>query len=152
MKTTSTTQVSRAVLLALLFAYSVSGRDHKFLNGTWTLAPTGSDFAGQAVVQTGTVTISDREGIIVVSRSFVYEGATETFFYRDFTDADNNATIHAGKDLKSKTRWDHDVLKVTTTNYGAITVESYTLAADGAMTVNVVRPEHRPITLVFQRK
>ena len=116
------------------------------------LAPTGSDFAGQAVVQTGTVTISDREGIVIVSRSFVYEGATETFFYRDLTDADNNATIHSGKDLKSKTRWDHDVLKVTTTNYGAITVESYALAPDGTMTVNVVRPEHQPITLVFQRK
>ena len=152
MKTKSTTQVSRAVLLALLLAYSALGRDHKFLNGTWTLAPTGSDFAGQAVVQTGTVTISDREGIIVVSRSFVYEGATETFFYKDITDADNNATIHSGKDLKSKTRWDHDVLKVTTTTYGTITVESYTLAPDGTMTVNVVRPEHQPITLVFQRK
>ena len=152
MKTNITTRVSRAVLLALLFAFSALGRDHSLLNGTWTLAPTGSDFAGQAVVQTGTVTISDREGIVIVSRSFVYEGATETFFYRDLTDADNNATIHSGKDLKSKTRWDHRALKVTTTNYGAITVESYTLAPDGTMTVNVVRPEHQPITLVFHRQ
>ena|ERR1022692_2862431 len=152
MKTNITTRVSRAVLLALLFAFSALGRDHSLLNGTWTLAPTGSDFAGQAVVQTGTVTISDREGIVIVSRSFVYEGATETFFYRDLTDADNNATIHSGKDLKSKTRWDHGALKVTTTNYGAITVESYTLAPDGTMTVNVVRPEHQPITLVFHRQ
>jgi len=152
MKISLTTRVSRAVLLALLFAYSALGRDHSLLNGTWTLVPTRSDFAGQAVVQTGTVTISDREGIIIVSRSFAYEGATETFFYKDVTDAENNATIHSGKDLKSKTRWDHDVLKVTTTNYGAVTVESYTLAPDGTMTVNVVRPEHQPITLVFQRK
>jgi hypothetical protein len=152
MKTNSATQVSKAVLLALFFACSALGHDHKFLNGTWTLAPTGSDFAGQSVVQTGTVTISDREGIIIVSRSFVYEGATEAFFYRDVTDAENNATIHSGKDLKSTTRWDHDVLKVTTTDKGAITVERYTLGPDGAMTVNVVRPEHRPITLVFQRK
>lgn len=68
------------------------------------------------------------------------------------TNAENNATIHSGKDLKSKTQWDHDVLKVTTTDYGAVTVESYTLAPDGAMTVNVVRPKHRPIALVFQRK
>jgi hypothetical protein len=43
-------------------------------------------------------------------------------------------------------------LKVTTTQYGAVTVESYTLGADGAMFVSVVRPEHTPITLVFQRK
>jgi hypothetical protein len=98
------------------------------------------------------VTIADREGIIIVSRSFVYEGATETFFYSDVTDSEHNATIHTGKDLKSKTSWDHDVLKVTTTQSGAITVESYSLATDGAMTVSVVRPDHRPITLVFLRK
>ncbi len=98
------------------------------------------------------MTISDREGIIIVSRSFVYEGATETFFYHDIADAEQNATIHAGKNLKSKTRWDHDVLKVTTTQSGAVTVESYTLAADGTMTVSVERPEGKPITLIFQHK
>jgi hypothetical protein len=43
------------------------------------------------------------------------------------------------------------VLKVTTTQSGAITVESYALNADGDMTVNVVRPDRKPITLVFQR-
>ena len=64
---------------------------------------------------------------------------------------EHNATIHTGKDLKSKTRWDRDVLKVTTTESGAVTLESYSLAADGAMMVSVVRPEHKPITLVFQR-
>jgi len=138
-------------LTTLLFAFSAFGRDHSALNGIWTLVPAKSDFAGQSVVQTGTVTIADREGIIIVSRSFVYEGATETFFYHDITDAENNGTIRTGKDLKSKTRWDHDVLKVTTTQAGATTLESYTLAADGTMTVSVVRPEHRPINLVFQR-
>jgi hypothetical protein len=111
-----------------------------------------SNFAGQAVVQSGTVTISDRQGIIIVSRSFVYEGTTESFFYRDVTDAENNATIHTGKDLKSRTRWDHDVLKVTTTQSGVATLESYTLSTDGAMMVSVVRPEHKPLALVFQRQ
>jgi len=96
--------------------------------------------------------IADREGIIIVSRSFRYEGATDTYFYRDITDSEHNATIHTGKDLKSKTSWDHDVLKVTTTESGAVTVESYTLAADGAMVVSVVRSERKPITLVFQRQ
>jgi hypothetical protein len=138
-------------LTTLLFGFSAFARDHSALNGTWTLVPAKSDFAGQPVVQTGTVTIADRQGIIIVSRSFVYQGATETFFYRDITDAENNATIHTGKDLKSKTRWDHDVLKVTTTQSGVATLESYTLAVDGTMMVNVVRPEHKPITLVFQR-
>jgi hypothetical protein len=76
----------------------------------------------------------------------------DTYFYRDITDAENNATIHTGKDLKSKTRWDHDVLKVTTTQSGAVTLESYTLAADGTMMASVLRPEHKPITLVFHRE
>ncbi len=136
---------------ALLFAFSAFARDHSAMNGTWTLVPAKSDFAGQPVVQTGTVTIADREGIIIVSRSFKYEGATDTFFYRDITDSEHNETIHTGKDLKSKTRWDRDVLKVTTTESGAVTLESYTLAADGTMMVSVVRPQHKPITLVFQR-
>jgi hypothetical protein len=138
--------------MTLLFACSALARDHNALNGTWTLVPARSDFAGQPVVQTGTVTINDREGIIIVSRSFVYEGATETFFYSDVTDSEHNATIHTGKDVKSKTRWDHDILKVTTTQSGAITLENYTLAADGTMLVNVTRTEHQPITLVFQHQ
>jgi len=152
MRIHSSTTIPEAVLITLLFTLSAYARDPSALNGTWTLVPAKSDFAGQPVVQTGTVTIADREGIIIVSRSFVYEGATETFFYSDVTDSEHNATIHTGKDLKSKTRWDHDVMKVTTTESGAITLESYTLAADGTMLVSVERPEHKPITLVFQHK
>lgn len=139
-------------MTTLLFAFSAFARDHSALSGTWTLVPAKSDFAGQPVVQSGTVTINDRQGNITVTRNFVYEGATGTFFSSDTADSQKNATIHTGKDLKSKTRWDHDVLKVTTTQSGAITLESYTLAADGTMMVSVVRPEHKPITLVFQHK
>jgi hypothetical protein len=152
MKAFSTITITAAVLTTLLFAFSASAYDHSALNGTWTLVPTKSDFAGQPVVQTGTVTIADRQGIIIVTRSFVYKGATETYFYRDITDAENNATIHTGKDLKSKTRWDHDILKVTTTQSGATTLESYSLAPDGTMLVSVARPERKAITLVFQRR
>ena len=152
MRTYLTNSITGAVLTTLLFGFSAFARDHTFLNGTWTLVPTQSDFAGQPVVQTGTVTINEREGIITISRNFAYAGAGETFFYRDMTDAQNNATIHTGKDLKSKTRWDHDVLKAITTQSGAVTVESYSLAPDGNMRVSVVRPEHTPITLVFQRQ
>ena len=139
-------------MTTLLFAFSAFARDHSALNGTWTLVPAKSDFAGQPVVQTGTVTINDQQGVIVVTRSFVYEGAAETFFYNDSTGSENNSTIHTGKDLKSKTKWDHDVLKVTTTQSGAVTLESYSLAADGTMLVNVERPERKPITLVFERQ
>lgn len=136
----------------LLFGLPALASHYSALNGVWTLAPTKSDFAGQPVVQTGSVTISYRDNIVIVSRSFVYEGAAETYFYKDLTDAEDGATIHTGKDLKSKTRWDHDVLKVTTTESRAVTVESYSLSADGDMLVSVVRPDHKPITLVFQRK
>jgi hypothetical protein len=152
MRTYSTATVTGVVLAILLFACPAFAHDHTALNGTWTLVPARSDFAGQPVIQTGTVTIDERQGNITVSRSFVYQGAAETFFYSDVTDSANNATIHNGKDLKSKTRWDHDVLKVTTTQSGATTLESYTLAADGTMMVNVVRPGHKPITLLFERK
>jgi hypothetical protein len=138
--------------MTLLLACSALARDHNALNGTWTLVPARSDFAGQPVVQTGTVTISDREGIIIVTRSFMYEGANETFFYRDVTDTENKATIHSGNDLKSKTKWDHDVLRVTTTQSGSVTTESYNLGADGTMMVSVVRPDHKAIALFFERK
>jgi hypothetical protein len=152
MRKHSTTAIAGAVLAALLIAFSAFAREHTALNGTWTLVPAKSDFAGQPVVQTGTVTIDERQGNITVSRNFIYEGATETFFYKDMTDSQNNATIHSGKDLKSKARWDHDVLKVTTTQSGATTLESYALAADGSMLVTVASPGHAPFTLVFQRQ
>jgi hypothetical protein len=149
---TSSAGIAGAVLTTLLLGCSAFARDHSSLNGVWTLTPASSDFAGQPVVQTGTVTISEREGIIIVARSFRYEGATETFFYHDVTDAEDNATIKTGKGLKSKSRWDHDVLRVTTTISGAVTLESYALGPDGALTVTVVRPRQKPITLAFQRQ
>jgi hypothetical protein len=149
---TISTAVAGAILTTLLLGYSAFARDHSSLNGAWTLVPARSDFAGQSVVQTGTVTIREKQGVIIVDRSFKYEGATETFFYHDVTDAEDNATIKTGKDLKSKSRWDHDVLKVTTTHSGAVTLESYALAPDGSMTVTVVRPRQKPITLAFQRQ
>jgi hypothetical protein len=152
MKTNPITMMTRVALTTLLCGYCAFAANHKILNGTWTLTPTKSDFAGQPVVQSGTVTISDHDGVAVVSRSFKYEGATETFFYSDSAASDHTQTIHAGKDFKSKTRWDDDVLKVTTTQSGAVTVESYSLASDGSMIVTVERPQAKPITLVFQRQ
>ena len=154
MRTSSTTTITGAVLTTLLFAVPAFAHQHTALNGTWTLVPAQSDFAGQPVIQTGTVTIYERDGDITVSRNFKYEGVTDTFFYRDITDSENSATIHTGKELKSKTKWDHDVLKVTNTNKqsGAVTRESYTLGPDGTMLDSVERPEHKPITLVFERK
>ncbi len=148
----STMKIAGAVLTALLFAMPLVARDHAAFNGTWTLVPARSDFAGQSVVQTGTVTISSQDRIIIVERNFKYEGVAETYFYSDLSDANGGATIHTGKDLKSKTKWDHDILKVTTTLDGAVTVESYALSADGGMKVNVVRPGRKVVELAFERK
>ncbi len=148
MRTYSTMTIAGAALTGLLFACFPFAHDHSALNGTWTLVPAMSDFAGQPVVQTGTVTIADKEGIIIVSRSFAYKGATETFFYRD----EVLAGVDRGVILGVGARWDHDVLKVTTTQSGAVTLESYTLAADGTMMVSVVRPERKPLNLVFRRR
>ncbi len=139
-------------MATLLFAFTAFAREHSALNGTWTLVPVKSDFAGQPVIQTGNITINSEGDVINVTRSFAYEGAVETFFYKDSTGTENNATIHSGKDVKSKTKWDHDVLKVTTTQPGGVTIESYSLAADGSMLVNVEKPDRKPITLVFERK
>jgi hypothetical protein len=145
--------MKKYVLSTMLFAVFAFATDRSALNGTWTLVPAKSDFQGQPVVQTGTVRISDHEGVTVISRSFVYAGAAETFFYSDSTaNSRNSPTIHSGKDLKTKTKWDDGVLKVKTTLSGATTLESYTLAADGTMQVNVERPERKPFTLVFQRQ
>src|SRR5271168_3760267 len=54
MKTYSTTVAAGVALTTLLFAYPAYAHDHDALNGTWTLIPAKSDFAGQPVVQTGT--------------------------------------------------------------------------------------------------
>jgi hypothetical protein len=152
MRTYSTTTIGGAILAALFLAFPAHARDHSALNGTWSLEPAKSNFAGQPVVQTGTVTISEQQGIIVVSRRFVYEGATESFFYNDSTGSENNSTVRTGKGLKTTSKWDHDTLKVTTTQSGAITLESYTLATDGTMLVSVEKRDRKPITLVFQRQ
>jgi hypothetical protein len=145
-------KINTVVITGFMLAIGAFANSHTALNGTWVLEPTQSDFSGQPVMQTGTVTINERQGDITVIRDFQYEGANSTFFYKDMIDSENNATIH-GRDVKSKAKWDHDVLKVTSTRpSGAVTVERYTLASNGSMTVSVDRPGSKPITLVFVRK
>ncbi len=73
-------------MTTLLFTVSAFAHEHTALNGTWTLVPAQSDFGGQPVIQTGTVTINERDGDITVSRSFKYQGANDTFFYRDLNE------------------------------------------------------------------
>ena len=135
----------------LLLSIAAFAGDHSALNGTWKLIPTRSDFAGQPVVQTGTVTIADSHGAVAVNRSFTYEGVGETYFFEGKLFGAHGATAHEGKDLKSKASWDHDALVVKTTRSGVVTTERYTLAADGLLTATVVTASGKPITLLFER-
>lgn len=137
--------------LVFVLAIAAYAADHSAMNGTWTLVPAKSEFAGEPVIQTGTITIDDRQGNITVSRKFTYQGANETFFYSDSTDGERNAKIRSG-DTISKTRWDHDSLKVTTTHDGTTTIETYSLAPDGTLTDVVERPSHQTIKLTFERE
>ena len=125
---------------------------HPNLNGTWVLAPTRSNFAGEPVIQTGAVTISEREHNIYISRSFNYDGETGGFDYSFSTDGRENSTIHKRKTFKSKAHWENGVLKVTTTRDGLTTVETFTLAPEGFLTMTIQRPDHQVQTLVFQRQ
>lgn len=140
-----------SVTLVLLAASAMSADKHQ-LNGTWTLEPTKSDFAGQSTIQTGTVTIEDRQHNISVQRNFTYDGASQSFQYSFSTDGRENSTIKQGKRFRSKAKWDGDVLQVTTTDDAGTTIERYSLEPGGEMRLVVHRPGHEAITLFFQRQ
>jgi len=152
MRSRFTFTIAGTVLATCIFAVSAFARSHKVMNGTWTLVPDRSDFGGEPAIQHGTVTINEREGNITVTRNFSYEGGNESYFYRATTDGANNAKIHGAGGVTSKTAWDHDQLRVTTTQGGETTVETYELARDGSLLVHVQGPDRRPITLVFERQ
>jgi hypothetical protein len=152
-KTIGAVLFTTLLLAVSTFAVLTLANDrHHALNGTWTLVPNRSDFAGQEAFQAGRVTIDDREGNITVTRDFTYDGPTETRTYSFSSDGQENSTIRNGKTFKTRAKWDRDVLKVTTTLDGVTTVERYSLQPDGAMILTVEQPGHGPFTLVFQRR
>jgi len=56
-----------------VFAGCALAYNHHNLNGGWQLIPERSEFHGESIIQTGRVTIADRQGNIYVSRSFNYD-------------------------------------------------------------------------------
>ena len=138
---------------ALLFSGGalVAGSHHD-LNGTWKLVPARSDFAGQPAIETGTVTINDREHNIYVDRSFTYDGANQTTSYNFTTDGRENSAIRNGKTFKSKAKWDGDVLVVHTTQDDQSVVERYSMDPDGTMSLVVERPGRAPVLLYFEHQ
>jgi len=139
-----------AAALTLFAGYALAANHHA-LNGAWQLLPERSQFNGEPVVKTGSVTIWDREGNIYVSRNFNFDGANGSTSSTFDTDAGARTSI---KDpgFKSRTEWKDGVLKVTTMQNGATTVERYTLSPDGIMTLTVDRPGHAAETLFFERR
>jgi hypothetical protein len=141
-----------AVIATVLFAAPGFARSHHELNGTWKLIPTRSNFEGEPVIETGTVTINDREHNITVSRSFTYDGASQTNSYNFTTDGRENSTIHDGKTFKSKAKWDGDALIVRTTQDDQTATEHFNLERDGTLRLVIERPAHSPVTLYFERQ
>ncbi len=134
------------------FAASAFAANHHSLNGTWTLLADKSDFGGGKMIQSATITINDRQHNISISRNFTSEGENTTASYTFDTDARENATIHQGAGFKSKAKWDGDVLKVTTTRTNGVEMERYSLHPDGTLMMVIDRPDHRTLTLYFQRQ
>lgn len=139
---------SAAVVLLTVFAWA---NDHHRLNGVWQLTPARSEFNGEAVIQTGTVTINDRQGNIFVQRNFSFDAPNQSTASSFTTDSRHNATIKQ-PGLRSKAKWDGHVLTVNTTRDGETTMERYSLRDDGTMMLQLDRPGHQPETLYFQRQ
>lgn len=139
-----------AVILLFLTAPAFP-RGHHSLNGTWKLIPARGEFGGQPVVQTGTVTINDREHNIYLSRSYTYDGANDTQTSTFSIDGRENSSIRDGKTLKTKAKWEGDTLVVTTMKDNESAVERYNLEPDGTLRLFIERPGHPAATLYFQR-
>ena len=146
-KTCKTLLVSASIFLSA----GVALAHHHELNGTWQLVPSRSQLNGEPAIQSGTVTINDREGNIYVDRSFNLEEGNRSVTSSFSTDARAKASIKQ-PGFKSKAKWDGNVLKVVTTNDGMTTVERYTLAADGGMMLQVDRSGRPSEAFYFQRQ
>ena len=143
-----------ASALAIFAAFGAApalANHHHELNGTWLLVPARSVLNGEPAIQTGTVSINDREGNIWVERSFSLEDANSTVTTNFATDSRHNASIKE-PGFKSKAKWDGDVMKVTTMHAGVTTVERYSLVGDGSMMLQVDRTGRPSETLYFQRQ
>jgi hypothetical protein len=136
--------------LALFAGYALAVNHHE-LNGTWQLIPERSEFHGEPIIKTGSVTIADREGNIYVSRKINFDGMNQSTSSTFDTDGPARTSIKE-PGIRSKTEWKGDILQVTTTRDGATTVERYSLSAEGIMVLTVDRPGHAVETLLFERQ
>jgi hypothetical protein len=139
-----------AAAFAIFAGYALAANHHE-LNGTWRLVPARSEFHDEPGIRYGVTTIDDREGNIYILRNFTYGDENQSTTSTFSTDARANTSIKE-PGIRSKTQWEHDVLKVATTRDGTTTVERYSLGGDGSMVLTIVRPGHAVETLLFQRQ
>ena len=144
----------RLLKIIIVFGVMCAGlrAGHPSLNGTWLLAPTLSNFAGDMLLQNGSVKINEREHHIYISRNFNYDGTAGGLDMSFSTDGGVNSTVKNGKNFKSKASWEGDSLKVKTTTDGLTYVEHYSFRPDGALQLILERPDHQAQTLVFHRE
>jgi len=143
--------LSNVVLGMSLFASAALAANHHSLNGTWKLMPSRTEYAGEPAVQSGTVTIYDREHNIYISRNFSYDGENQTVDYKFTTDGRENSSIRQGKTFKSKAKWEDRILSVTTIGDSGEEHERYSLEPDGTLMLIVERPGHPAMTLHFEQ-
>src|SRR5271156_4962949 len=145
----------RSVLMGLpvliLVTAALANPKHA-LNGTWVLVPTRSQFAGEPVIQTGTVTIADREHNIYISRNYNFDGESGTVSYQTSTDGRENSSIHEGKAFKTKAKFEGSDLLVTSSQDNIASTERYHLNPDGSMTLTADRSGHHTVVLFFERQ
>jgi hypothetical protein len=136
----------------VFFTPVVRASDHQALNGTWRLIPARSELGGEQAIQTGSVTISDRQRNVYVSRDFTYDGDRISLSTNFSTDGPENSSIRQGTSFKSKAKWEGKELRVTSTRDNITSIERYSLSGDGTLVLVVERPGHRTITLFFERQ
>lgn len=145
------TGATTLAIFAGLGAGLALANNHHALNGTWQLVPSKSELHGEPAIETGTVTINDREGNIYVQRSFDLDSASLSTSTSVATDARAKTSIKE-PGFKSKAKWDGNVLKVTTDHEGSMTVERYSLMGDGTMMLQVERTSRPAEVFYFQRQ
>ncbi len=126
---------------------------HPNMNGTWTLAPDQSSFHGMPAITTGTVTINSREHNIYISRHLAVDAANAGEEYNYSTDGREHATIHQGKEVKIKSWWDGDLLKVRMKEGDLVKeMDEYRLSPDGTLILTIDSAGHGTSTLQFRRQ
>src|SRR5580658_7742822 len=93
--------ILRWAAVGALFAGCAVANDHRSLNGVWQLIPARSEFNGEPAIQTGTVTINDRESNIFVQRNFNFDGPNQSTATSFATDSQENATS-SNRDSRAK--------------------------------------------------